>query len=188
MEVSVAFDQTYQQHIKHLSTLHTLMGNIDTIEKGFGRARPEPARVDVLAEFTSWLESSKQLHPAYHMELVMVFKHELQDITVLIDVLKHRADLSKAATKATATAKKWKQPDAPPTNTDKLAKQKENDLKAEENSLAVLDAVNKLVLSEQIKKFWLEKSISFRRAMSNFAKTHASVHHSVRHYLCCSAV
>jgi hypothetical protein len=132
MEASVHFDQTYQQHIKHLSTLTTLLTGVDTLEKGF-KLRPEPVRLDVLENFNHWLESSKQLGPAYNRDLVTTFKHELQDIGVFIELLKHRADIAKQATKASATAKKWKQPDAPQTNTEKLQKQKDTELKNEEN-------------------------------------------------------
>jgi hypothetical protein len=65
--------------------------------------------------------------------------------------MKSRQDISKQSLKAGATAAKWKQPTAV-VNTDKLQKQKDIDLKLDENLAAQLEAMTKLILSEQIKK------------------------------------
>jgi len=177
VEAAFSVDLVYQQHVKQLSTLTTLLTTLDTTEKAF-KARPEPTRLDVMENFTQWVESSKQLGPAYNRDLGITFKHELQDIQSFIELLKARAEISRLALKATATAKKWKQPDAL-TNTDKLAKQKETEVKADELLNAQLEAMTKLILSEQIKKFWYEKTLHYRRALASFAKTHTSVQHQM---------
>jgi len=168
LETTTSLDNNVNQHATHLSKLNNLMHALDTVEKGYP-ARPEPPRLDVLVNFHQWLEGVKQIAPAYNQHLLQTFKYELQDIEAFIELLKARQDLAKEQKKATEKARKWKLPDTL-VNTDKLEKQKEQELKREEQLTNEVDAVSKLILSEGVKKFWVEKTTAFRKAVALFAK------------------
>jgi len=90
-----------------------------------------------------------------------------------IEVLRTRADLVANSKKAIEKAKRWKQPDA--VVTDKTRKEKELDLKREEQLLAQVDAMSRLILSDGYRKFWVDKTIAFRRAIALFAHTQLQV-------------
>jgi len=168
LETTTSLDSNINQHATHLSKLNNLMHALDTVEKGYP-ARPEPPRLDVLVNFHQWLEGVKQIAPAYNQHLLQTFKYELQDIEAFIEVLKARQDLSKEQKKASEKARKWRLTETL-VNTDKLEKQKEQELKRDEQLTNELESVSKLILSEGVKKFWIEKTTAFRKAVALFAK------------------
>jgi len=173
LETTISLDNNVNQHATHLSKLNNLMHALDTVEKGYP-ARPEPPRLDVLVNFHQWLEGVKQIAPAYNSNLLQTFKYELQDIEAYIEVLKSRQDLAKEHKKASEKARKWKLPDAP-ASTEKSEKQKEQDIKRDEQLTSELEAVSKLILSEGVKKFWVEKTNAFRKSVAAFAKAQMAV-------------
>jgi len=131
-----------------------------------------------MENFTQWLESTKQIAPAYNQHLVQTFKYELADITALIELLRNRADGMALAHQAVARAVRWKAPDAI-ANTDKLLKQKEADLKSEEHLLAFVDAQTRLLLATEFHKWWAEKTLNYKKAMAGFARHQLQVTQSL---------
>jgi len=177
LETGINLDRTVQAYQSHLGKLNTLTNQLETLEKTYPQ-RPEPPRLDVMENFTQWLESTKQIAPAYNQHLVQTFKYELADITALIELLRNRADGMALAHKAVARAARWKAPDAI-ANTDKLLKQKEADLKSEEHLLAFVDAQTRLLLATEFHKWWAEKTLNYKKAMAGFARHQLQVTQSL---------
>jgi len=177
LETAALLDGAVSQQVSHLSKLNMFLHSIDTVEKGYP-ARPDPPRLDVLVNFHQWLEASKQIAPAYSQHLLQTCKFELQDIQAFVELLKVRADYAALAKKANEKAKKWRQPDTI-ANTDKLEKQKDQDLRRDEQLTALVETIGKLIFAEQFKRFWIEKTLAFKKAIALFSKAQMTVCHQL---------
>jgi len=125
--------------------------------------------VDISTTFQQWLDCLLHIETANNTNLLQAFNFDLQDIRSFIELLKHRQEVFNELSKASAKAKKWKSSDAL-VNTDKLKKEKEADLKKEEELTGQLNSMTKLILFEQTQSFWAQKTKNFQASIAAFAK------------------
>jgi len=166
-DTATALSQNVTTQVQHLTKMNLLVPFIYSIEHGY--PHPAPARVDISTTFQQWLDCLLHIETANNTNLLQAFNFDLQDIRSFIELLKHRQEVFNELSKASAKAKKWKSSDAL-VNTDKLKKEKEADLKKEEELTGQLNSMTKLILFEQTQSFWAQKTKNFQASIAAFAK------------------
>jgi len=153
--------------VQYLTKFNLLVPFIYSMENAY--PHPPPTRVDIAGTCQQWLDCLLHIEAATNTHFLQAFKFDLHDIRAFIELLKFRQDVAAEHTKAVSRAKKWKLTETV-VNTEKLKKEKEQDLKREEELQAQLNCMDKLILFEQSQQFWLDKTTSFQQAIANFAK------------------
>jgi len=100
---------------------------------------------------------------------VNALRFDLQDTTAFSDLLQTRNGLIKDWAKQHAKVKKW-QTSGVPVRNDKERKERENDVKREEQCVTLIEYVTKLITSEMVSAFWKNKAAFFRSMVLQFAK------------------
>jgi len=160
------FASNMNLQVQHLTKFNLLVPFIYSMENAY--PHPPPTRVDIAGTSQQWLDCLLHIEAATNTHFLQAFKYDLHDVRAFIELLKIRQDVASELTKAISRAKKWKLPET--VVTEKLKKEKDQDLKREEELQAQLNSMDKLILFEQSQQFWLDKTNSFQQAIANFAK------------------
>jgi len=160
-----------------LSKMSSLLQANYSLEKEFQLRLPAsiaskggiPARVDIAENVEAWYSSLKWSTNAFDDLLLNPLKFESQDIGVMLDVLKSRAELASKYTKSLAKAQKWtSEPRYHPKN-EKQEIQKAADEAQARDEGQLLQFVTHLILHAQFDQFWTFRVKQFKRRMNQFA-------------------